>query len=113
MQYVSASLTLDGPPEQVAGQAVTPDFFTVLGVQPALGRVFTEDEDRSGARVVAIGYALWQRRYQGDPAIIGRTIPLNGATFTVTGVHAPRVRVRRIRRIIRFREFHAGATRES
>lgn len=86
MLYTSSSLTLDGPPEQVSGQAVTPDFFNVLGVQPAIGRVFSEDEDRTGARVMIISYGLWQHRYQGDPAIVGRTIPMNGVRFTVTGV---------------------------
>ena len=86
MRYVMGSLITDGPPEQVGGQAVTPDFFGVLGVQPEMGRLFTEDDDRIGAQVVVIGYGLWQRRYQSDPGIVGRTIPLNGAKFTVIGV---------------------------
>jgi putative ABC transport system permease protein len=86
MRFTTSSLTLDGSPEQVLGQAVTPDFFSVLGVQPVIGRVFSVDEDRSGAQVMVISYGLWQRRYQGDPAIVGRTIPMNGAKFTVTGV---------------------------
>ena len=85
-RYVNGSLTTDGPPEQVGGQAVTPEFFGVLGVHPAMGRLFNEEEDRAGAQVVLISHGLWQRRYQGDTAILGRTIPLNGAKFTVIGV---------------------------
>ena len=86
MRFVQGSLTADGPPEQVGGQAATPDFFSVLGVEPAMGRLFTEAEDRAAAQVVVISYGLWQRRYQGDAGIVGRTIPLNGAKFTVIGV---------------------------
>jgi putative ABC transport system permease protein len=86
MRVVGASLTADGPPEQLGGQAITAGFFDVLGVQPSIGRVFTEDEDRARAQVALISYGLWQRRYQGDPAMVGRTIPLNGAQFTVIGV---------------------------
>jgi putative ABC transport system permease protein len=86
MRVTGGSLTTDGPPEQVGGQAVTPDFFDVLGVHPLIGRVFTEEEDRTAARVAIISHELWKRRYQGDPGIVGRTIPLNGAKFAVIGV---------------------------
>src|SRR5579883_117204 len=86
MRVVAGNLTTDGPPEQVTGQAVTRNFFPVLGVQPLIGRTFTEDEDRAGARVALISYSLWQRRYFADRTIVGRNIPLNGANFTVIGV---------------------------
>ncbi|MBV8457813.1 MAG: ABC transporter permease [Acetobacteraceae bacterium] len=86
MRVTGGSLTTDGPPEQVGGQAVTPDFFDVLGVHPLIGRVFTEEEDRTAARVAIISHELWKRRYQGNPGIVGRTIPLNGAQFAVIGV---------------------------
>src|SRR6185503_4349537 len=59
----TTSLTGDGAPEQVIGRAASPSFFTVLGVQPLVGRAFTETEDRDGARVVVVSYGLWQRRY--------------------------------------------------
>jgi putative ABC transport system permease protein len=82
----SANLTADGPPEQVVGRATTANFFDVLGVKPAAGRAFTEDEDRTGAPVAVISYALWQRRYAGDPGVLNREILINGLKFTITGV---------------------------
>jgi putative ABC transport system permease protein len=75
-----------GTPEQLKGQAVTPNLFSVLGVQPLLGRTFSEEEDRGGAQVVVISYGLWQRRYLGDPARINQPILLNGAKYSVIGV---------------------------
>ena len=56
-----ANLTTDGPPEQVLGRRVTSNFFTVLGVQPVLGRAFTAAEDESAAPVAVISHALWRR----------------------------------------------------
>jgi putative ABC transport system permease protein len=82
----SANLTADGPPEQVVGRATTANFFDVLGVNPIAGRVFTEDEDRIGAPVAVISYALWQRRYAGDPGVINREILINGLKYSITGV---------------------------
>jgi putative ABC transport system permease protein len=82
----SASLTTDGAPEQVMGRGVTPNFFTLLGVQPLLGRTFTEDEDRTGAPVTLVSYALWQRRYGGDPSVVGRTILMNDNRYEIIGV---------------------------
>jgi predicted permease len=82
----TASITGDGPPEQVFGRAVTGNLWTILGVQPAVGRVFTEAEEKAGTPLVVISYGLWQRRYAGDPAIIGRKILLSGTPFTVTAV---------------------------
>src|SRR5262245_18892557 len=82
----NASLTIDGPPEQVIGRAVTANFFNVLGVRPQLGRAFASGEDSSGAQVVVISHALWQRRYGGDPRIAGRTIVMSDARFEVVGV---------------------------
>jgi len=56
----AGSLTGDGPPEMVLGGAVTSNLFEVLGVQPLLGRAFTEEEDRSGENVIILSYGLWQ-----------------------------------------------------
>jgi len=81
-----ASLTGDGPPDMVLGRGVTSNLFDVLGVKPLLGRIFTEEEDRTGVRVVLIGYGLWQSRYGGDPNIIGRAILMDGIKTTVIGV---------------------------
>ena len=95
---VNASLTMDGPPEQVLGRAVTTNFFDVLGVQPQLGRSFFPEEDAQGVRVVIISDALWQRRYGGDPAIVGRTMTMNDARHEIVGV-APKSFVFRSREI--------------
>jgi predicted permease len=82
----TANLTADGPPEQVFGRRVTANFFDVLGVKPVLGRVFTEEEDRTNPNLVLISYGLWQRRYAGDPEIVNRAILMNGIKHTVLGV---------------------------
>ena len=82
----AANLTADGAPEQVFGRRVTSNFLSVLGVQPMLGRMFTEEEDRTGAPVVVIGYGLWQRRYLGDPSAVNKPILMDGNKFTIIGV---------------------------
>ncbi len=82
----TASLTGDGPPEQVFGRNVTANLWTILGVQPLLGHVFTEAEEKAGTPLVVISYGLWQRRYAGDAAVIGRKILLSGNPVTVTAV---------------------------
>jgi putative ABC transport system permease protein len=76
-RFAFANITGDGAPELVIGRAVTPNFFSVLGVQPVIGRAFTAVDDTTGARVVVISHALWQRRYRGDPGIVGRTITMS------------------------------------
>ena len=95
LQYVatfqgSGTFTTDGnEPERLLGAMVSYDYFNVLGVKPELGRAFTPDEDKPGAApVVLISHALWQRRYAGDPNIVGREIDLGGKT-TVVGVMPP------------------------
>ena len=81
------NLTGDGDPERVAAYAVTANFFPLLGVPPAVGRVFTADDDRPGApNVTVLSHGLWQARYGGDPQIINRDILLNGEKYTVVGV---------------------------
>jgi predicted permease len=82
----SASLTGDGSPEQILGRATTANFFSVLGTRPLLGRTFTDAEDRDGAQVVVMSYGLWQRRYGGDPSILGHTTLMNNTLFQVIGV---------------------------
>jgi predicted permease len=81
------NLTGDGDPERVAAYSVTANFFPLLGVPPALGRVFTADDDRPGAHNVAVlSHGLWQSRYGSDPQIVNRDIQLNGEKYTVVGV---------------------------
>jgi len=86
IQQADITISGDGDPEQLPGQTVTWTFWNVLGVQPARGRVFTEDEDNSGVRVVVISYGLWQRRFGGDTQVIGRTVSLNDQPYEVIGV---------------------------
>jgi predicted permease len=86
IRYRGMSITGDGTPEQLKGQAVTANLFSVLGVTPLIGRTFSDEEDCDGAQVVVISYGLWQRRYQGDSSRINQPILLNGTRYTVLGV---------------------------
>ena len=81
------NLTGDGPPEEIASQIASPNIFSLLGVNPIKGRTFTEDDAKdNAARVVVIGYGLWQRRFGGDEGIVGRKISLDGSPATIIGV---------------------------
>jgi predicted permease len=82
------SLIVEGEPEQVFVELVTADYFRVLGIEPARGRFFLPEEDESpGAYPVAVmGHGLWERRFGGDPGVVGRTVTLNGHPFTVVGI---------------------------
>ena len=76
-----------GRPEQVHGIHVTEDYFRVYGAPLALGRTFTPQEDSPhGGKVVALSYGLWQRRFGGDQAIVGKSISLGNEPYTVVGV---------------------------
>jgi putative ABC transport system permease protein len=81
-----ATLSGDAAAEQVAARKATANLWSVLGVTPLMGRVFTEEEDEKGARVAVISYGLWQRRYGGSPDIVGRKIIVNDSSYEVTGV---------------------------
>ena len=85
---ISASLNSNDQTDLATGAIVTGNFFDVIGVRPQLGRVFSTDDDKvpGGHPVVVISQGLWQRRFAGDPNIIGRQLLLNGHTFTVIGV---------------------------
>jgi putative ABC transport system permease protein len=81
------NLTGGGEPERLNGELVTANVFSILGVEPALGRTFLPDEDQTGReQVVVLSDALWQRRFNRDPSIVNRNITLNGESFTVVGV---------------------------
>ena len=79
-----------GEPEQIFGDLVSGNFFTLLGATPALGRGLLPEEDKvdGAAPVVVLGDRLWRRRFAADPGIVGKTITLNGRGFTVVGVAA-------------------------
>jgi predicted permease len=85
-QPANAILSGDGEPEEVRARKVTWNLWSVLGLQPALGRVFTEDEDDKGVRVVVISHGLWQRRFGGASDIVGRKISVNDEAHEVIGV---------------------------
>jgi len=86
-------LTGRGEPEQLESLLVTANVFPALGLAPQLGRTFTPEEDRpEAARVALLGHAFWQRRFGGDPGIIGNTLTLGGQSRTVIGIMPPRSR---------------------
>ena len=73
--------------ERLRGTAVTADFFRVLGVQPAIGRPFTADDElRAGPQAVLLSYGLWQERFGGDRSIVGRAVDVDGVPAMVVGV---------------------------
>ena len=81
------TLVGDGEPEEVSVQLATPELFQVLGVEPILGQGLTQENAQPGAQpVVVLSYGIWQRRFGGDPQVVGKTITLNGAPCTVVGV---------------------------
>jgi putative ABC transport system permease protein len=76
-----------GEAERVFAPAATANFFSVLGVEPVIGRTFQPGEDKPGAaRVTVLTYGMWQRRFGGDKAIIGQSLTLNGDSYVVVGV---------------------------
>jgi predicted permease len=80
-------LTGRGEPEPATGVEVIGNFFEVLGVQPAMGRLFTPDESRGGSHPIALlANAYWRRQFASDPTIVGRAIELNGTPITIVGV---------------------------
>jgi predicted permease len=87
----SANLAGHTDAEPVPTEVVAGDYFAALGARPVLGRLFSAEEDQSTAAtpVVIIGDALWQRRYGGDPAVIGQVIRVNGSDLTVVGIMPP------------------------
>jgi len=85
--YWSPNLTGVDSPEHVAGLKVTQSLFPMLGIEPALGRLFVEGEDKEGAdREVILSYRLWQRRFSGDRNVLGKPIVLDGNAYVVVGV---------------------------
>jgi putative ABC transport system permease protein len=85
--FMPFALSGAGEPEQFTGNRISPSLLPVLGLPPVAGRAFVDADERPGARrVVMIGEALWKRRFGADPAIVGRTITLNGLDYEIVGI---------------------------
>jgi putative ABC transport system permease protein len=86
----SFNISTGGTPERVEGAQVSASFLDLLGVRPTTGRGFLPGEDQPGRdNVILLSHDLWQRRFGGDPAIVGRTITVNGRSYMVLGVLPP------------------------
>lgn len=85
---ITMALGTKDEPEAVTGEAVSGNYFSVLGVKPILGRAFLPEEDQTPGShaVVVLSHQLWQRRFGGDPSVIGSNIRINGYLFSVVGV---------------------------
>jgi predicted permease len=85
----SFNLTGNGVPERIDGARVSSSLFPLFGAKAAAGRVFTADEDRPGKPpVVILSNGFWKRRFGSDPSVVGRSLTLNGNSFTIVGVMA-------------------------
>src|SRR5713226_3679078 len=81
------SLTGDGHPQKVQSFKVSANLFGMLGVQPQLGRVFSQDEEEPGKdQEIILGHALWEQRYASDPHLLGKHVKVGGKAYTVVGV---------------------------
>ncbi|HEY1676286.1 MAG TPA: ABC transporter permease [Candidatus Sulfotelmatobacter sp.] len=85
--FWSPNLTGIDSPENIGGLKVTQNLFPMLGIEPMLGRLFVEGEDKEGAeREVILSYRLWRRKFSGDPGVLGKPIILDGNAYAVVGV---------------------------
>ena len=86
----TVNLVSDGEPERIPVQAVTPGYFEVLGVEPALGRTFTEEEGApDGEQVAVLSNGFWQDRFDRDPNVVGQSLDINGTSRRIIGVMPP------------------------
>ena len=86
-EYWTPTMSGSDKPESITALHLTSRMLPMLGVRPLVGRFFTDDEDQPGHNAVAlIAYGLWQRRFAGDPNVVGRRISLDASEYTVIGV---------------------------
>lgn len=86
-EYWRTNLTGSDPPENLLGLRVTQNLLPMLSIEPLLGRLFVEGEDRTDSEhEVVLSYRLWNRRFQRDPNVLGKPITLNGEAYSVVGV---------------------------
>ncbi|MCW5558553.1 MAG: ABC transporter permease, partial [Verrucomicrobiae bacterium] len=77
---------VDGKVEQVFGQVASGNYFEVLGMKPAAGRLLTLEDEKLNPPVAVLGYSYWQRRFGGDPGVIGRSVSFRDRIYTIVGV---------------------------
>jgi putative ABC transport system permease protein len=93
IESVSRNLTGSDEPERVAAAKVSTEFFTMLGVEPILGRTIAPNEQGpNGQRVLVISHGLWQRRFGGEKSVLGQKVSLDDEPFTIIGVMPPQFR---------------------
>ena len=85
-----STLTDANEATHVQGESVSADLFSLLGIQPVLGRAFLPNEDQPGNHVVILSHDLWQRRFGGDRGVIGKSVTLDSQQFQIIGVMPPR-----------------------
>ena len=86
-RYLEVNLTAADQSENIFACAVSPDFFAITGIQPAIGRAFRPEESQEGRKlVVVLGDRFWKGQLGGDPQIVGKTVKLNGVNHTVVGI---------------------------
>src|ERR1700686_3278635 len=85
-QLSSKEMTGNGKPERIEGADISEDFFPDLGIKPLLGRTFVSSDMQPGSHAVILSHSLWGDRFGGDPKAIGKTLRLDGETYTVIGV---------------------------
>jgi predicted permease len=88
---INMSLSYGGGTERVAGEVVSGNYFPLLGVRPAIGRLFTvaDDQLQGGHPVAVLSYSYWKTRFTGNPGVIGQKLNINGYPFTIVGVSEP------------------------
>jgi predicted permease len=88
---LAMSIAVGGQAERAYGAVVSGNYFQVMGVQPAVGRLLTPEDDRTpgGHPVTVLSHAYWQRRFASDPAIVGRGVTINNTPMTIVGVAQP------------------------
>jgi predicted permease len=92
--YLSANLTGKDTPERVTANRATSNYFSLIGVAPALGRAFANGDDQTGRdRVVLLDYHFWEQKFGSDPNVVGKTIRLNGEEHTIIGVLPQRFQI--------------------
>ena len=92
--YVVGGVNLgDGNPERLSAATVSPGFFVALGAKPVVGRTFSDNDLKTTDRLAVISHRFWERRFHSDVSVVGRTVSLNGHSFSIVGVMPDRVEV--------------------